>query len=58
MNAFQYDAHQIKEQARLIRRHAVNVSEAALNIYSAVTIYFYLDADRRRGQVSELRKNK
>jgi hypothetical protein len=28
-----------------------------LNIYSAVTIYFYLDADRPAGQVSEPLKN-
>lgn len=26
MNAFQYDAHQIKEQARLIRRHVIRLN--------------------------------
>jgi hypothetical protein len=35
----------------------VKVSKAVLNIYSAMTIYFYLDAERSAGQVSQPQKN-
>jgi hypothetical protein len=35
----------------------VKVPKAVLNIYSAVTIYFYLDADPPAGQVSDSLEN-